>query len=310
MGKLAFIFPGQASQCVGMGKDWYQNHPFAKEMFQKVDDIVGYQLSKICFEGPEEALKQTRITQPAIFVHSVVVATWLREQGIQPDITAGHSLGEYSALVAAGSGDFESVLSVVQTRGDLMQKAGEDHPGTMAAIIGLTFEEAGDICQEASSSGVVVPANVNSPGQVAISGSIDGVRRAMEIAKERGAKRVQELVVSGAFHSPLMESAQVCFSQALVQVALRASPVPVGVNVTAEPESVAGGLKQSLKNQLTSPVLWEASIRRMVELGVDRVVEVGPGKVLQGLVRRIDPDLTRLGCDTVEQTSQVIDRLQ
>ena len=150
------------------------------------DSIVGYELSKVCFEGPEEALKQTRVTQPAIFVHSLVVATWLQEQGIRPDITAGHSLGEYSALVAAGGGDFESVLSVVQARGDSMQKAGEDQPGTMAAIIGMTFEEAGDICREASSAGVVVPANVNSPGQVAISGSIDGVHRAMEIAKEKG----------------------------------------------------------------------------------------------------------------------------
>ncbi len=310
MGKLAFIFPGQASQYVGMGKDWYQNQPFAKEMFQKADDIVGYELSKICFEGPEEALKQTRVTQPAIFVHSLVAATWLREQGVQPYITAGHSLGEYSALVAAGGGDFESVLSVVQTRGDLMQKAGEDHPGTMAAIIGLTFEEASDICREASSEGVVVPANVNSPGQVAISGSIDGVHRAMEIAKEKGAKRVQELVVSGAFHSPLMDSAQAGLSQALDLLELRDSQVPVVVNVTAEPESSGEGLKQSLKNQLTSPVLWEATIRRMVELGVDRVVEVGPGKVLQGLVRRIDPDITRLGCDTVEQASQVVDQLQ
>ncbi len=310
MGKLAFIFPGQASQYVGMGQDWYQNQPFAKEMFQKADDIVGYELSKICFEGPEEALKQTRVTQPAIFVHSLMVATWLREQGIQPDITAGHSLGEYSALVAVGGGVFESVLSVVQTRGDLMQKAGEDQPGTMAAIIGLTFEEAGDICREASSSGVVVPANVNSPEQVAISGSIDGVHRAMEIAKEKGAKLVQELVVSGAFHSPLMESAQDGLSRALDQLEFRDSQVPVVVNVTAEPESLAEGLRQSLKNQLASPVLWEASIRRMVELGVDRVVEVGPGKVLQGLVRRINPDIERLGCDTVEQTSQVVDQLR
>lgn len=310
MGKLAFIFPGQASQYVGMGQDWFQQYPFAKEMFQSADDIVGYELSKVCFEGPEDALKQTRITQPAIFVHSIVVATWLREQGIQPDITAGHSLGEYSALVAAGGGDFESVLSVVQTRGDLMQKAGEEQPGTMAAIIGLSFEDVGEICQEASSTGVVVPANVNSPGQVAISGSVDGVHHAMEIAREKGARRVQELVVSGAFHSPLMVSAQDGLSRTLDQLELRDSQVPVVVNVTAEPESSSDALRQSLKQQLMSPVLWETSIHRMAELGVDRVVEVGPGTVLQGLVRRINPELVRFGCDKVEQASQVVDQLR
>ena len=306
MGKLAFIFPGQASQYVGMGKDWFSAFPFAKEMFEQADRVMGYSLSSICFNGPEDELRQTRITQPAIFVHSLVVATWLKEKGIQPDITAGHSLGEYSALVAAGAGDFHHVLPVVQRRGVLMQEAGTQYPGTMAAVIGLTFEVIIDVCKEASSAGVVVPANVNSPGQVAISGSIEGVHKAMEIAKTKGARRVQELVVSGAFHSPLMKPAQEGLSQVLNQLELKIPRVPVVVNVTAEPVSSIDALRESLKNQLTSPVLWEPSVRKMVELGVDRMIEVGPGKVLQGLVRRISPEVQLFGCDTVEQASEIL----
>jgi len=306
MGKLAFIFPGQASQYVGMGKDWFSAFPVAKEMFEYADRVMGYSLSSICFNGPEDELRQTRVTQPAIFIHSMVVARWLKEKGIQPDFTAGHSLGEYSALVAAGGGDFQSVFPVVQRRGELMQKAGTQYPGTMAAVIGLTFEEVTDVCQEASSAGVVVPANVNSPGQVAISGSIEGVRKAMEIAKNKGARRVQELVVSGAFHSPLMLPAQEGLSQALNRLELKVPRVPVVVNVTAEPVSSVEILRESLKNQLISPVLWEPSVRKMVELEVDRMVEVGPGKVLQGLVRRISPEVQLFGCDTVEQASELL----
>jgi [acyl-carrier-protein] S-malonyltransferase len=306
MGKLAFIFPGQASQYVGMGKDWHSNFPFAKEMFEYADRVMGYSLSSICFNGPEDELRQTRVTQPAIFVHSLVVAAWLNEKGIQPDITAGHSLGEYSALVAAGAGDFQSVFPVVKRRGELMQEAGIQYPGTMAAVIGMSFEEVVEVCKEASSAGMVVPANVNSPGQVAISGSIEGVHKAMEIAKTKGAKRVQELVVSGAFHSPLMKPAQEGLSQALNQLELKIPRVPVVVNVTAEPVPSVETLRESLKNQLTSPVLWEPSIRKMVELGVDRMIEVGPGKVLQGLVRRISPEVQLFGCDTVEQATEII----
>ena len=288
MAKRAFLFPGQASQYVGMGEDLYASFPIAKEIFDRVDDLLGYNLSSICFKGPEEDLKQTRTTQPAIFVHSIIVSRLLAEQNILPDMAAGHSLGEYSALVAAGAIRFEDGLRVVQKRGELMQHAGEKQPGTMAAIIGLSGEEVAEICQRASSAGIVRAANFNSPRQVVISGSYKGVKQATELARQSGAKKVAPLVVSGAFHSPLMESAGQELKAALEDVEIQTAKFPVYANVTAKPVRQAEEIRDLLYRQLTHPVRWVDSIENMIADGATEFFEVGPGKVLAGLVKRIN----------------------
>ncbi len=284
MGAVAFIFPGQGSQYVGMAKDFYESSPDSRAFVDHADEVLGLPLSRICFEGPEDELRQTRNTQPAIFLHSVVAARLLRT--IRPDMVAGHSLGEYSALVVAGSIQFDSALRLVRLRGELMQRAGEERRGTMAAVVGLAAEAVEDLCREASATGVVQPANFNSPGQIVISGSVEGVRKAMEIGKARGAKLVKELVVSGAFHSPLMESARDGLREALKSAAIRDAAIPVYANVTAEPVTRAPEIRELLYLQLTSPVRWEEISLNMARDGATRFLEVGPGKVLQGLVKR------------------------
>jgi [acyl-carrier-protein] S-malonyltransferase len=246
--------------------------------------VLGLSLSKICFEGPEDELRQTRNTQPAIFLHSVVVARLLRT--IRPDMLAGHSLGEYSALVVAGAIEFDDALRLVRLRGELMQRAGEEQRGTMAAVVGLGADVVEDLCREASTAGVVQPANFNSPGQIVISGSVEGVRKAMELAKSRGAKLVKELVVSGAFHSPLMESARNGLREGLNRTSIRDAAIPVYANVTAEPVTKASDIRELLYRQLTSPVRWEQIAQNMARDGATTFLEVGPGKVLQGLVKR------------------------
>jgi [acyl-carrier-protein] S-malonyltransferase len=288
MSGLAWMFPGQGSQYVGMGKDVYDKSPEARELFRQADEIVGQPLSSICFEGPEDELKQTRNTQPAIFLHSIVLTKLYR--GPRAAMAAGHSLGEYSALVYAGALRFEDGIRLVRLRGELMQQAGVERPGTMAAVIGLEPEAVDQACSDARSAGIVQPANFNSPGQVVISGSVEGVRAAMNLAKERGAKLVKELPVSGAFHSPLMESAQEGLKEALEQTEIRDAEIPVFANVTAEPVQEATTIRTLLHQQLTRPVRWEESVRNMVAAGATSFVEVGPGKVLQGLVKRIDPN--------------------
>jgi [acyl-carrier-protein] S-malonyltransferase len=293
--KTALIFPGQGSQYVGMGKDWYDADAASRELFRRADRVLGFSLSAVCFEGPEEELRQTKNTQPAIFLHSVVAFSALRAFGFH--MTAGHSLGEYSALVAAGSIEFEDALRLVRLRGELMQAAGEQYPGTMAAVIGLSAKDLEGVCRDASSYGVVQPANYNSPGQVVISGSVAGVRRGMELAKEKGAKLVKELVVSGAFHSPLMESARDGLAKGLKELRIADARVPVFANVTADPVQSAAHIRDLLYRQLTSPVRWEQSVRNMTACGADRFVEVGPGKVLQGLVKRTEGRVTGLGID-------------
>lgn len=284
-----------------MGKDLFSEFQTAKEVFQKADATLGFPLSKICFEGPEEELKKTKNTQPAIFLHSLAV--WKILNPKDAAMVAGHSLGEYSALVAAGALAFEDALKLVRLRGELMQKAGEENPGTMAAVVGLDAKVVGEVCCTAWKEGVVQAANFNSPGQVVISGSISGVRKGMEIAKERGAKLVKELVVSGAFHSPLMQSAKDGLKVALDEVKVQDAKIPVYANVTAKPVQKASEIRTLLFEQLTSPVCWHETVVNMAADGATSFIEIGPGKVLQGLVKRIVPDVTVSGVDTAASLS-------
>ncbi len=303
MGMTAYVFPGQGSQYVGMAKDLFEAHPASRALIEKADAILGVPLSRICFEGPEEELRQTRNTQPAIFLHSVVL---FAAMDARPAMVAGHSLGEYSALVAAQALSFEDALRLVRLRGELMQRAGEEHPGTMAAVVGLSPQVIQEVCGEAAAAGIVQPANFNSPGQIVISGSVAGVRRAMEIAKSRGARMVKELVVSGAFHSELMAGAQEGLKKGLDRATVRDARIPVYANVTAEPVRRAEEIRTLLYRQLTSPVRWEESVHNMVRDGMTECTEIGPGKVLQGLIKRIAPEVATAGVDAWRDIAQTL----
>lgn len=283
--KKAYVFPGQGAQFVGMGKDLYESSPLAKELFEKANDILGFRITDLMFEGTDEDLKQTKVTQPAIFLHSVILAKTLREE-FKPDMTAGHSLGELSALVAAGALSFEDGLKLVYARALAMQKACEIEPSTMAAIIALPDEKVEEICN--SIDDVVVPANYNCPGQIVISGSISGIDKACELMKEAGAKRALPLKVGGAFHSPLMEPARVELSQAIESTKFSVPVCPVYQNVSTTGETDPETIKANLISQLTSPVKWTQSVQNMIADGATEFVELGPGKVLQGLISKIN----------------------
>ncbi len=281
----AYLFPGQGSQKVGMGKDHYSSNSQFKSYVDKADQILGYSLSSLMFEGPGEKLTQTQYTQPAIFVHSYALYRVLDEK---PDMVAGHSLGEFTALAAADVLHFEDALKLVSKRGELMQNAGEINPGTMAAIIGMDDEIVDQICVEASkeSGKPVVPANYNSPGQLVISGAVEAVEKAVELAKEKGCRLAKMLPVSGAFHSPLMKHVFDEFSNALNDVEFNDPQFPVYSNVTGKPVINKIALKENVLNQLVSPVKWTQTLNNMQANNADTFVEIGPGKVLQGLVKR------------------------
>ncbi len=281
----AYVFPGQGAQFVGMGKDLYDNVPAAKEMFDQANEILGFPITEIMFNGTDEQLKQTKVTQPAIFLHSVILAKALGAD-FAPDMTAGHSLGEFSALVAAGALGFEDGLTLVSKRAMAMQKACEQNPSTMAAILGLADDAVEALC--ASVEGVVVPANYNCPGQLVISGSNEAIEAACAKATEAGAKRALKLNVGGAFHSPLMEPARIELETAIEAAPFRKPVCPVYQNVDAKPYTDPDRIKANLIAQLTAPVRWTQIVQNMIADGADEFIELGPGAVLQGLIKKVN----------------------
>lgn len=306
MGK-SLLFSGQGSQYVGMMSSLYQNFDTAKKLIDKADDILGYKLSQICFDGPIEVLKETRYTQPAVFLHSAVVFELLKDK-LKFDAVAGHSVGEYAALYAAGVLSFEDALNLVSKRGKLMFGAGEVLPGTMFAVINLEDSKLENLCLElsqAAAPNVIVPANYNSPGQIVISGSAEYLRANAPKFKEAGARMVTELVVSGAFHSPLMEPAKKELELTINTINFSDANVPVYSNVYAAPLSDANDIKQALIQQLTSPVRWAQSLKRMQEDGINSFMELGPGNVLQGLVKRTLTNVEILGVDKYEDLQKI-----
>lgn len=289
----AYIFPGQGAQYPGMGKDLYENSADAKALFEKANELLGFNITDIMFEGSAEDLKQTKVTQPAIFLHSVLLARTLKD--FSPDMVAGHSLGEFSALVANGSLNFEDGLVLVSKRALAMQKACELDPSTMAAIVGLDDKTVEEVCD--SIDDIVIPANYNCPGQLVISGSVAGIDKACEILTEKGARRALKLPVSGAFHSPFMEPAREELAAAIESTSFKRPICPVYQNVNAQPVTDPVEIKKNLISQLTAPVLWTQIVENMIAGGATSFTEIGPGKVLQGLVKKVDRQMETTGID-------------
>lgn len=288
----AYVFPGQGAQFVGMGKDLYDNNAEARAMFERANEILGFRITDLMFEGTEEDLKQTKVTQPAIFLHSVLLAKSLGDD-FQPDMVAGHSLGEFSALVAAGALSFEEGLRLVSKRAMAMQKACEARPSTMAAVLALPDEKVEALCAEVDD--VVAPANYNCPGQVVISGTIEGINAACEKMLAAGAKRAMKLKVGGAFHSPLMQPAQEELAEAIAAAEFNTPRCPIYQNVDGKPHTDPAEIKENLIKQLTAPVRWTYDVQAMVADGANEFVELGPGAVLQGLVKKIDRSVATSG---------------
>ena len=293
----AFLFPGQGSQYVGMGEDFYNNSNYAQDIYKTASDILGFNLQEFSFNGPEETLKETQYTQPAIFVHSIIVDKFLKEKDIRANAVAGHSLGEFSALVSADVLSFESALEIVKVRSSEMAQAGKNTPGTMAAILGADDDQLKIICKQ---NGVVVPANINAPRQVVISGEIKAIENAIITAKEIGIRRALALNVSGAFHSPLMRPARQPLLDVIDSIEFNNAKIPVYQNVSASPVTNATAIRDNILNQLENPVLWCDTILNLKQMGITDFYEVGPGKVLKGLNRQIFPESTTITCDKLE----------